>query len=144
MRDWLAFGDGPAPGARVPDMQFPLPGRQEQRLHALLRGGRHTLLLFDGAAPTETGYQNLTRIAQAVERRFGDAFQVHVIVPAGERPAALQWGGSVLLDVEGELHRGFSARSECLYLVRPDGYVAFRSQPASEEALSGFLDSHFA
>jgi 2-polyprenyl-6-methoxyphenol hydroxylase-like FAD-dependent oxidoreductase len=143
LRDWLAFGDGPAPGGRVPDMHFALPGGGEQRLHALLRGGRHTLLLFDGAAPTESGYQNLTRIAQAVVERFGEGFQVHVIVPAAERPASLQWGGSVILDVEGALHRAFSARSECLYLVRPDGYVAFRSQPASEDALRGYLELHF-
>jgi hypothetical protein len=143
LRDWVAFGDGPAPGARVPDLHFALAGGGDQRLHGLLRGGRHTLLLFDGAAPTESGYQNLTRIGEAVERRFGPAFRVHVVVPAPERPAALSWGGPLILDAEGALHRAFSARSECLYLIRPDGYVAFRSQPASEEALQRFLDQHF-
>lgn len=142
LRDWLAFGSGPAPGARVPDVRFVTPAG-EQRLHALLQGGRHTLLLFDGAAPTERGYQELARIGHEAERRFGEAFQVHLIVPASTRPAALPWEGSLILDAAGELHQAFSARAECLYLVRPDGYVAFRSQPASEEALRRFLDQLF-
>jgi hypothetical protein len=141
--DWLAFGDGPTPGARVPDLHFPLPDGTHPRLHPLLRGGHHTLLLFDGAAATEAGYQNLTRIAESAARRLADRLHVHIIVPARERPRALPSALSVILDAKGALHRAFSARSECLYLIRPDGHVAFRSQPASEQVLAAYLDRHF-
>ena len=47
----------------------------------------------------------------------------------------------VLLDPKGALHRRYGAGSECLYLVRPDGYVGFRSQPASWKALEEHLST---
>jgi hypothetical protein len=49
----------------------------------------------------------------------------------------------VLLDADGEMHRRFGARSECLYFVRPDGYVAYRCQPADEHRFSAYLDRVF-
>ena len=65
-------------------------------------------------------------------------------MPSRERPEELTgFTGSLLLDPRGELHRAFGARSECLYLIRPDGYVAFRSQPASGETLLHFLGQIF-
>lgn len=133
--DWLAFGDGPTPGERVGDMDLP-DGR---RLHALLGGPAHALLLFDGAAATEAGYQNLLRIRHAVHERLGRHIDVHLIVPAAQRPASLPEPLPVLLDPGGALHQRFGARAECLYLVRPDGYVGYRSQPADLAHLERYL-----
>jgi hypothetical protein len=45
----------------------------------------------------------------------------------------------VLLDPDGETHRRYGATAEALYLVRPDGYVGLRAQPASEEVLLRYL-----
>ena len=41
--------------------------------------------------------------------------------------------------VDGEVHHMYCARYECLYLVRPDGYVGFRSQPAEKGPLREYL-----
>lgn len=78
-----------------------------------------------------------------MQRRFADVIAVHVVVPGAERPAALDWSGSVLSDVDGDLEERYGAQAECLYLVRPDLYVGFRSQPADEEALLAHLNRIF-
>lgn len=134
---WIHFGDGPAPGQRVPDMPL---GEGEGRLFDLLRGTHHTLLLFDGAARTEEGYQRFSRLDARIRARLGEGVRVHAIVPDRARPEALAEGVHVLLDPEGALHRRFGARTECLYLIRPDGYVGYRCQPADEAKLEAYLD----
>jgi 2-polyprenyl-6-methoxyphenol hydroxylase-like FAD-dependent oxidoreductase len=144
LRDYFSFGDGPAPGARVPDVHFVSESGEDRRLLPLLHGGKHQVLLFDGAAATPEGYRNLTNIADSLPPLYRDCFVCHIVVPSRERPEELTgFTGSLLLDPRGELHRAFGARSECLYLIRPDGYVAFRSQPASGETLLHFLGQIF-
>jgi hypothetical protein len=144
VRSWYAFGSGPRPGERAPDAWVdPADPSGSLRVHALFRGTQHTLLLFDGAAATSEGYANLSQIATSVMERLGDGVKVHIIVPSDTRPAALDPQGSVVLDPAGNLHACYEARTECLYLVRPDGYVGFRSQPANLDALMKHLDLTF-
>jgi 2-polyprenyl-6-methoxyphenol hydroxylase-like FAD-dependent oxidoreductase len=140
MGDWLDFGAAPRPGDRAPDVELP----ERRRLFELLRGPHHTLLLFDGAAETPEGYKNLAGIARRVEARAKGHVKTHVVVPRAERPKALDWDGSVVLDVAGAFHNRYGAASECLYLVRPDGYVGYRGQPADEENLLRYLDRIFS
>ena len=138
LRDWLDFGGGPAAGERAPDLHW-FHGDDEERLYDRFDGPGFDLLLFDGAAPTAAGYQNLAAIAREAEARYPGWVRAHIVVPAAERPAALDWEGSLILDNEGLCHRRYGAASECLYLVRPDGYIAFRSQPAAAAPLHEYL-----
>ena len=138
--EWLDFGAAPRPGDRAPDARYD----GERRLFDLLRGTRHTLLLFDGAAQTPAGYRNLASIGERVRQRLGAHVTPHVVVPHTAPPAELAWDGSIVLDPQGALHRRYGAGSECLYLIRPDGYVGFRSQPADGAALDAYLSSIFA
>lgn len=138
--DWFAFNRAPSPGERVRDLEL---AAAPSTLYALLRGTRHHLLLFDGEAATRAGYENLGLIAEVVGARFGESIEVHVVVPADTAPAALRPGASIVLDGDRRLHGHFGASSECLYLVRPDGYVGYRSQPASFEHLMEYLDRWF-
>ena len=50
----------------------------------------------------------------------------------------------MLLDGEQSLHHRYGADTACLYLVRPDGYVGFRSLPPQLERLQGYLDELFS
>ncbi len=137
LSDWMQFADGPGPGRRVPDLEL-----ADGTLLDLLQGTTHTLFLFDGSAATSAGYANLDSIAERVMRRYGDLVRIHVVVPSAERPADLRWS-HVLLDPESALHAHFGCGSEGLYLIRPDGYVGFRSQPADEPALLRYLERIF-
>jgi 2-polyprenyl-6-methoxyphenol hydroxylase-like FAD-dependent oxidoreductase len=141
--DWLDFGDGPGPGVRVGDIDLAWPLDGKQTVFDLLRGTRHTLLLFDGAAATEEGYARLSTIGDRVRDRYGAHVATYVVTPSTEKPAALAWDGPVVLDEGSVLHRHFGAGSECLYLIRPDGYVGFRSLPADEAKLFEHLEAIF-
>lgn len=138
LSDWIHFGDGPAPGLRVFDVPI-----GEMTLFEVLRGTHHTLLCFDGATATEEGYERLARVIAVARAKLGEHVKGYVVVPGATRPEALSADVSVLLDAEGELHRRFGARSECVYLVRPDGYVAYRCQPGDEFRLGAYLDRLF-
>ena len=139
LADWVGFGGGPHPGDRAPDVTID----DATTLLSLLRHTRSTLFLFDGAAPTPEGYANLAEIARRTQERWAAHVESWIVVPRRSRPKELSDVERVLLDGKGALHRRYGAGSECLYLVRPDGYVGFRAQPATwgalEEHLSGIL-----
>jgi len=136
IRHWREFGKGPAAGDRAPDVTY---DDNESRLFKLLRGTKHTMLLFDGAAATAEGYESLMAIAKQVAQQYGEHVKTHIIVPSKTRPKELEDAESVILDVDGDLHEAYGAGAECLYLVRPDGYIGFRCQPADVDHVTDHL-----
>jgi 2-polyprenyl-6-methoxyphenol hydroxylase-like FAD-dependent oxidoreductase len=135
LRDWRDFDAAPAAGDRVPDLEI-----GKDTLFERLRGTHHTLLLFDGRAQTSHGYDNLAGIADAVQVRWGGLVRPVIVVYGDQVPRELErFTDRAWLDGEGKLHARFGAGSECLYLIRPDGYVGFRAQPADQGALEKFL-----
>ena len=83
-------------------------------------------------ARTMEAFARMGVIASTAEARYGHAAKSWLVVHGDDAPAAGGDGGAaeVLLDPEGAAHRRYGARVDCLYLVRPDGYVGFRAQPA--------------
>lgn len=138
--DWFAFGEGPGPGGRVSDLDLPPTQDGLQTIYQLLKGAHHTLLLFDGVVSSDEGYRNLDRIAEEAVKRYGQDVRPVVVVPHLKKPEALKWSGTVLLDGQGVVHAHFGLRSEGLYVMRPDGYVGFRSHPADRQSFIKWMD----
>ncbi len=46
------------------------------------------------------------------------------------------------LDTEGRLHQKLHANDRTLILVRPDGYLGYRCQPADGEALTTYMSRY--
>jgi hypothetical protein len=134
--DWHDFASGPAAGERAPDLRF-----ADGTLFDRLRGTHHTVLLFDGKAPTSDGYRHLARIADALTARWESLVRPAIVVYGGSAPPELASApaGSVWLDPGGELHARYGAGSECVYVIRPDGYIGFRAHPANEDAVERAL-----
>jgi 2-polyprenyl-6-methoxyphenol hydroxylase-like FAD-dependent oxidoreductase len=124
----VRIADGPAPGERVPDL--PLRGAGVERVHDVLRGPHHTLLLFAGQAPGGEAPAKLEQLARQLESAYGPGLlRARVVVTgAGAGPYTLE-------DATGAAHRRFGAGTACLYLVRPDDYVGYRARPIREKAL---------
>ncbi len=143
--EWLAFRRAPHAGDRVlPGECLSYPSGEHTNLHQALRGTESHLLLFAGLAPTDKEYVQLTKLANTIETLTGERVKAHLVLSQAEKPAQLAWNGSLLLDPQGTLHATYGARRQSLYFIRPDGYIGFRSQPASEEQLFGYLSKIFS
>ena len=141
--DHVRFRSGPRAGDRAPDAR----GRAGDSgattsLFDLFRGTHFTLLLFDGPAPTDAGYRRMAETARRVRTALGDDVRTCVVVPADRRPDQLD-DVEVLLDHDRDAHHRYAAAAESLYLVRPDGHVAFRSQPAAAQPVLDHLSRLF-
>jgi hypothetical protein len=137
-----AFSVAPKAGSRAPDA-FCVHRGTPTRLAKVLDGRKHALLLFDGRAHTEAGYQKLSRIANEVTARLAALVTVHVVLPEPELPPGFDFDGSVLWDGDADLESRYGAVAECAYLIRPDLYVAYRALPLDEQKLWAFLGKTF-
>jgi 2-polyprenyl-6-methoxyphenol hydroxylase-like FAD-dependent oxidoreductase len=145
LKDLLRFHGGPRAGDRAPDgPSIRATSREKTSLFREFRVADFSLLLFGGMAHTERGYANLLEIAQRVDGLPGNLVKTHLIVDADSAPEGLDREGSVLLDGSVSLHELYGASAESLYLVRPDGYVGFRGQPAEVDPLIEYLRSNYA
>jgi hypothetical protein len=140
----MRFAGGPKAGDRAPDTGLLQPANGSAvRFYDLLRGVHHTLVLFGGPEPDAARWQHLAAIAQTVREQQGDMIQVYIIVDGATVPHELVWDTGVLLDTEGAAHHRYQADLPNLYLIRPDGYIGFRSRPADQTALTTYLTRIF-
>jgi hypothetical protein len=134
------FATGPRPGEEALDARPLMHGHRATTLFELLRGPKHTLLLFPGAYHEATSWHRLTELAKSVDAAVGDLINTFfVAAEVASIPSDLRSSERVLLDPERSLHYRYGAETECLYLVRPDGYVGYRSEPATASALHDYL-----
>jgi hypothetical protein len=101
---------GPEPGARAWD--GPVRGDGMRRLHDVLRGPRHTALLFAG----DSSGGPLTRFGRDLQDRYGSRLAAQVIGTGG------------LADPDGVIHRRYDAEAGTVYIIRPDGHVGYRGR----------------
>jgi FAD binding domain len=136
-------GSGPRPGDRAPDVPCGAPDGRVQRLFEVLRDTRHTLLLFvDNSMPTETSGA-IQAVGDLLSERYRRWINAHLVQRADVPLPNIRWNGARLLDRSGHLYRRFGASSSCLYLIRPDGYVGYRSQPPDAKKLAAYLGRVF-
>jgi len=130
---WL-LGHGVHPGDRAPDGHL-LKDENEAHLFGLMAEPRFQLLVLSGLAP-EGPSDAAVECARWAQQQLQETVAVHWI---GFDPHHLPDLPSAWWDEGGTVHRRYGAVEGTLYLVRPDGYVAFRSQPAARADLEKYL-----
>ncbi|HRI71169.1 MAG TPA: FAD-dependent monooxygenase [Polyangium sp.] len=144
-RERIDFSSGPQPGDRAPNVKMNHIG--VSNLFDLMLGTQQVLFLFDGQAATSEGYTTLAAIAKTVGKSWGSLIKTYIVVPRSSRPPELgsevDEVAQVLLDPDNAIHRRYGATKECLYLIRPDGHVGFRSQPADKVSLVAYLEKWY-
>jgi 2-polyprenyl-6-methoxyphenol hydroxylase-like FAD-dependent oxidoreductase len=138
--DDAASGGGPRPGARAPDARglernavaFPL------RLFELLRGTEPVLLLYaDDAAAIPA----LEGLAAAAQERAGGRIAAYAVLAGGVEAAPTL---PTVRDPAGAFALAYGAAGTCAYLIRPDGYIGYRSAPPGADRLAAYLGRIFA
>ncbi|HEY1601620.1 MAG TPA: FAD-dependent monooxygenase [Pirellulales bacterium] len=123
---------GVAAGDRAPDAPLVnATSGQTLQLFDLLRGTRHVLLLLSGIE-AESGMRSLAEIQAAACAQYPNLLSVYIVALRGTP-------GVTHFDSDLSLHNRYGAGLSALYLIRPDGYVGFRSQPANGDALIAHL-----
>ena len=119
---------GPRAGDRLPDARLTRGGR-ETRLHAEVASPALHLLLCGPA-----GAWDRSRV-ERLQARCAVPLEVHFLSPGT--------GDGVGTDADGEVWRRLAVRDSAQYLVRPDGYVAFRCAGRDLDALERYLQRWF-
>jgi 2-polyprenyl-6-methoxyphenol hydroxylase-like FAD-dependent oxidoreductase len=135
-------------GDRLPDggLRCVQTGR-ETTLYAELRGGEHALLLF-APEPDAEQIASLQQVTESAKRRVGTPMAVHLILPGGSaamggmRPEGEANQRPIWLDATGALFHKLGVQQNALVVVRPDGYVGLRQQPADGAGLTRYLEKY--
>jgi 2-polyprenyl-6-methoxyphenol hydroxylase-like FAD-dependent oxidoreductase len=142
--DWFSFDHGPGPGDRAPDASL-FDGKTESplRLFEALSDTKHHLLLLSGARNTSSGLKNLEELSKFVIDKYSRWITVHLIVAEQTYYPDFPANAPQLCDPDLSMHHKYGANSECLYLIRPDGYIGFRSLPVDLASLKKYLEQIF-
>jgi pentachlorophenol monooxygenase len=136
---WLSGKDGPLPGERMPDVH--LLGDGEVALVDLLQDPRHYLLIQLDAEPDPQQRLTAYALADRVPSEFSD--WVSTIVISGPEPVEslrelADFDVSVLSDHNGEFAARYGSGA-ALWLMRPDGHLAYRATLSDGDQLLGWL-----
>jgi len=109
-------------------------------LFAIIRGTRPTLLLLPGSTDPRAISQML-KIAEEADHAFPNVLCAHVILKTESAAAAITdtSRASAWIDTSGRVHQKLHATDGSLFLVRPDGYIGYRCQPAEANDLVSYL-----
>jgi 2-polyprenyl-6-methoxyphenol hydroxylase-like FAD-dependent oxidoreductase len=118
-------GLAPQPGERVPFILVFSPDHdKEMSLYDLLRNPYFTLLVFKSTFSTDRAEQLQEELAEALEPAIPELITTTIIYPHEKNNAVYDM---------------FGINEDAFYLVRPDNYIAFRSQPANVASLLDYL-----
>lgn len=154
LSDHFQFKNGPEAGDRAPDAYLKPPavkGDEEvepMRLHELLHGTKHILLIFSGDETTHEEIDLFKATAANLGKLPDDLIEMIIIVDSEDSKkhcAQLDTIDNVRVFADWEMssHHRYGAGANCMYLIRPDGYVGFRSQPMDLELLLAYLKRIF-
>lgn len=128
-------------GDRAPDGAVLDQEGRPTSLFTYFRSSRFRLLIFQGHSRRGDA-QALGEMARRTQSRSRGLLRALLVV-VGETPEVAAQDVTVLCDPQLGAHTSYDARSAGLYLVRPDGYLAFVG-PATEEAdLMDYVNQHF-
>jgi 2-polyprenyl-6-methoxyphenol hydroxylase-like FAD-dependent oxidoreductase len=131
-------GAGPRAGDRAPDATGLRQDTMSQpvRLHELLRHGGHTLLLWAGEADA---VEPLVALSGRVRAELQERIRCYVVA-AGDVPLT-DGSGTILVDSARTFATAYrtGASRAAAFLLRPDGYVSYRSGQPEACAVLGHL-----
>jgi len=130
--DWIQHGF--QPGCRIRSCRLH-HGDDAYDLFEMIKASTgFTLLIFSGKTPHYSDADRIERLSTIANHH---RLPVRMIkVWRGSHTPSDDW----LSDPDAEAHRRFGASGPSSYLIRPDHYVAARSQPASPVDLKSALD----
>jgi len=123
-------------GDRAPNGSIS-PGKQTapHQLYDVLTGTRHALLIFVQKLDEARSREMQSQLSDWWD--LLDVYPIRRLEQDGEDE-------QTLYDPDGVLAERYGIADEGMVLIRPDGYISFRSQPIAGEPLQRYLRAHFS
>lgn len=115
---------GLSAGARVPDAELWRPAEPFLRLYECLRRPSMSLLAYVAADRLDAERDLVRALMEALERTFADRLARTIVINEG-LPEEVKAGAEVLVDHKGQFASALGAVHGRVFLIRPDGYLAF-------------------
>ena len=142
--DWvkdLGGSQGPTAGERFADTKIVFGADQSTHtLFEAVRGEKFQALLFSGLNPSANRYDELIKIEQNIKKRFGNICETHIVALELLPLKNVKDNKNLWIDSESYLHSRFGVKSPCIYVLRPDLVVGFRSKLDQADELSKYLN----
>jgi 2-polyprenyl-6-methoxyphenol hydroxylase-like FAD-dependent oxidoreductase len=136
--DWSGRSGNVHAGDRTPDAPLIDSAGNATSLFAATRRNNFAMLLLPGSDGTQ-GISRMRQFADSLERDFSDLFYPLLILKPGTPVSESSGQEPCMIDRESRIHDRFGVIANAVVLVRPDGYIAYRGQPASVAALRAYL-----
>ncbi|MGQ3889286.1 FAD-dependent monooxygenase [Legionella sp. CNM-1927-20] len=144
LREWVKFAKGLHVGERAPDVYAAVlnKGGPVQWLFADRLAGRHGLFIFlsKSTLPADIT-EEIDTILENIHQ-YNLWINLYLVIDK-ECEFKVQWDTRVIFDEENKIHKRYGAISECLYLIRPDRIIGFRSMPPRWDKLELYLKKIF-
>lgn len=132
--------DGPEAGDRVLDAEVVFAEEKRAlRLRELFHGQHWTILGMTGIGASPEDHAELDTLLQGVQQSFRTALKAFLVYGDWQLPA-VKYRSPVVFDRVAQAHAQYGVSRPCVYVIRPDQYVAFRAPlEKAKERLHDFL-----
>lgn len=127
---------------RAPHLAI-LPDWKSIRLYDLLRHTGHSIVFLQGKRQSDLPGEDIVNFAHELRTQIGKNLQF-IAVRLRDTWKADAFDFPLVEDVAAEMHAAYDAVTPKIYAIRPDGYIAFRSDWAQRAALLPFLNSYLS
>jgi hypothetical protein len=110
-------------------------------LFSRLRGTPHHLLLFGHRSSTADGWDVSDTELLDLLAEYEGLLEPHLIL--AREPARIGEEAPVYVDQPGLVYERYGLKGAGLYLIRPDGYVAFRAPGTGLQTIRAYLQRTF-
>lgn len=134
---WLYFGKGPHAGDRMKECyEIQNSYGETNFLSDHIENGSFNLLCFTASQnPGKDVIEEINGISKWNTGQNKIPFNIHVILLNNNSITEFDHNICVLVDPKSEAHNNYGAKGECIYLIRPDGYIGYRSLPPNLDRL---------
>lgn len=123
LADESDFGKGPKPGTRAPDAEGLIVDDTPTSLFKIRSDTDYRLFIFCGE-PSDMHDADIDNALSASEP-FTQWVKPYLVRKGPDDPPGTDVQS--IRDTQGDMHGVYAADRPCIYLVRPDGFVAYRS-----------------
>jgi hypothetical protein len=120
-------------GKRAPDVII----NSSQRLYDFFHQPIHYILLFTGLSVSKNINEKLSELQNWMNTHYIDTIKTYIITQL-----KLKNSDCVIFDVDNVIHNRYKATRHCIYIIRPDYYIAYYSKKINPELIKKFFKKY--